>query len=343
MAPTSISVVVRLGVVVDGLGFADGRALATDNGIEAETGVRVEVVARRDRLRERNEDGPAIVQAHVILVRDDDGADGRAVIADLALLGIDVLRLGVNFHLEVAHEARDRGDLARRHQRDLRVLRDLHHLRRQDALRAVERREGLRQLDHVAADARQLLDKHDFKAGIGEIERALNARDAAADDHHLARDGKAERGQGLVSARALNRRARDLDRFLGALFLILVHPGALFANVRDFQLERVQAAQRRGVAEGLLVEVRRAAGDDDAIELVLLDGVDDRLLPGVGTHVDVVVREDHALVMGQLRSHPLDIHGRRDVGPAMANEYSGAPCQWTAPFFVLEADSRPYS
>ena len=186
----------------------------------------------------------------------------------------------------------------------------------------------------MAADARQLLDKHDFKARIGEIEGALDAGDAAADHHHLACDGKTERGQGLVSAGALNRRARDLDRFLGALFLILVHPGALFANVRDFQLERVQAAQRRGVAKCLLVEVRRAARDDDAIELVLLDGVDNRLLPGIGTHVDVVVREDHALVVREFRGHALDIHGRRDVGPAMANENSGAPCQWTAPLFL---------
>ena len=46
----------------------------------------------------------------------------------------------------------------------------------------------------------------------------------------------------------------------------------------------------RRLAEGLLVHVRRAGGDDHAGELVLRDGLADQLLAGVGAHVLVVDR-----------------------------------------------------
>ena len=103
------------------------------------------------------------------------------------------------------------------------------------------------------------------------------------------------------------------------------------------QLERVHPANGRRIAERLLVQVRRAAGDDHAVEVMLLDGVDDRLLPRIGAHIDVVLGEDHALVLAQLFGHMLHIDGGRDVVPAMADENPCSACHWTAPFILARA------
>ena len=95
-------------------------------------------------------------------------------------------------HLEVADVAVDLLDLGVGEQRDVRVLRHLDHPRRQDALRAVERREGLGELAHVAADGGLLLDQDHLVAGVGDVERRLDAGDAAADDQRPARDRHAD-------------------------------------------------------------------------------------------------------------------------------------------------------
>ena len=63
------------------------------------------------------------------------------------------------------------------------------HLGRQNARRAVKRRERLVDLRHLAADGRLLLDDIDLKAGVRDIERGLNARDAAADDKRALCNG----------------------------------------------------------------------------------------------------------------------------------------------------------
>ena len=63
------------------------------------------------------------------------------------------------------------------------------HLRRQDARRAVERRERLVDLGHLAADGRLLLDDVDLEAGLRDVERGLDAGDAAADDQRALGDG----------------------------------------------------------------------------------------------------------------------------------------------------------
>ena len=65
---------------------------------------------------------------------------------------------------------------------DHRVLADRHHLRREDAGGAVERGEGLVEHRHVAADGGLALDEVDLLARIGDLERGLDAGDAAADD-----------------------------------------------------------------------------------------------------------------------------------------------------------------
>ena len=174
----------RAPVVVDGAGFADIGTLAADDRVEAQTGALVQRVGGRDGLRERNMDGSPVGQADIVLIGHRHRTDIGAVVADLAGFGINEDRLGLDPGLEVADKAGDAVDLALYHQRDLGMLGHLDHLRRQDALRAIQGREGLGQLQHVAADGRLLLDQHDFETGIGKVEGGLDAGDTAADDQH---------------------------------------------------------------------------------------------------------------------------------------------------------------
>ena len=73
------------------------------------------------------------------------------------------------------------------------MLADRDHLRREDAGGAVEGREGLVEHRHVAADGAGALDEVDLLAGVGDLERGLDAGDAAADDQ---RGGVHRRGVG---------------------------------------------------------------------------------------------------------------------------------------------------
>ena len=50
-----------------------------------------------------------------------------------------------------------------------------------------------------------------------------------------------------------------------------VHPARLVADVGHLEEERVEPGLAQGVLEDGLVGARRAAGHDDAVEVVLLD------------------------------------------------------------------------
>ena len=65
---------------------------------------------------------------------------------------------------------------------DVEVPAGLDQLGRQRAHRAVVGGEGLVELRHVTAQGRRLLDEVDLVPPFGKVERALDARDAAADD-----------------------------------------------------------------------------------------------------------------------------------------------------------------
>ena len=65
---------------------------------------------------------------------------------------------------------------------DVQVPAGLDQLGRQGAHRAVVGGEGLVELGHVATQGRGLLDEVDLVPPFGKVERALDARDAAADD-----------------------------------------------------------------------------------------------------------------------------------------------------------------
>ncbi len=87
--------------------------------------------------------------------------------------------------LEVARLAFDAGNLRVGHDLDIGLPVAFDEFRQLDAHRAVVGRKRLVELGHLAADGRRLLHQIDLEAGGGEIERRLNAADAAADDHHV--------------------------------------------------------------------------------------------------------------------------------------------------------------
>ena len=127
------------------------------------------------------------------------------------------------------------------------------HLGGHDALGAVQGREGLGELGHVAADGGFPLDQDDLVAAVGDIQCGLDAGDAAADDQGPLGDRYGDGGQDAVLLDPLDHHADDLDRLDGGFFLVLVDPGAVLADVGHLAQEGVQAGRFDSLAEGLLV------------------------------------------------------------------------------------------
>ena len=177
---------------------------------------------------------------------------------------VHVAGLLADLDVEVAHRAAHLLHLGVGQQGDVLVLAGLGHLGREDAGRAVQGGEGLVELGHVAADAGALLDEVDVVAGVGQLERGLQAGDAAADDQRGRVDLHVHRLQRLLLLDALGR---GVDQRLGlgrGGRLVGAHPGAVLADVGHLAEVGVQAGVGAGAAEGLLVQVRRAGGHDHA-------------------------------------------------------------------------------
>ena len=155
--------------------------------------------------------------------------------------------------MEVSDEALDRLYLGIRINVDFFILRRIDHLRRQDARRAVERRERLVDLGHFAADGRLFLDDIDLKTRVRNVQRGLNTGDAAADDKCALGNGAGACRERRVELHLCDGRAAKDDGLLGRFFLVLVDPGALLADVRDLDHVAVQPSLFTGLAERLLV------------------------------------------------------------------------------------------
>ena len=66
-------------------------------------------------------------------------------------------------------------------QPDIGMLPHLDHAGREDALRAIQCREGLRELCHVTADGGLLLHQDDLVAAVGDVQRGLHPADSGTD------------------------------------------------------------------------------------------------------------------------------------------------------------------
>ncbi len=158
--------------------------------------------------------------------------------------------------IEVAHEALDPRHLAGGAQGDLGMLRHVHHQRGEDTGRAVERGEGLVQHRHLAADGRGALHQRHLVAGIGHVERGLDAGNAAADDQQALAQLGAPRAQRLIAADLGHEHTDDVNRLGRGDGAVVVHPGDVLAQIRHFHAVRVDARGGRGPAEGRLVHAR---------------------------------------------------------------------------------------
>ena len=151
---------------------------------------------------------------------------------------------------------------------------------------------------HVAAELGRALDEVDLVAHVAERQGAGHAGDAAADDDGGVRERHVDLEQRLEQPGPGHA---HLDQFLGLLRGLLrllgVHPARLVADVGHLEEERVEPGLAQGVLEDGLVRARRAAGDDDAVEVVLLDRLADEREAVRGARVHRVGGEGHA---GQL-------------------------------------------
>ena len=152
------------------------------------------------------------------------------------------------------------------------------HLRRQDAGRAIQRGEGLVELGHVPADGRLALDQVDVVAGVGDLQRALDAGDAAAHHQRGGMDRNRHRFQRALVPDAFDA-AGDHRLGLGSgRGLVGVHPRDLLADGYHLAQVGIQPGLCAGGAEGLLVQVRRAGRHDHAGQAQFLDVLLDQLL-----------------------------------------------------------------
>ena len=143
-------------------------------------------ISRRHSLRVQSIRGLAIFQLLFILIGQRHRTHLRAVAAADALGHVDVTRPASHRHREVASLSIHAKHIGVGENLDVEMAAHVHQLGADVAHRAVIGRERLIELRHVAADRRFLLDEVDLEALIGQIERGLHPRDAAADDHHGA-------------------------------------------------------------------------------------------------------------------------------------------------------------
>ena len=123
----------------------------------------------------------------------------------------------------------------------------------------------------------------------------------------------------LVPGHAADGRGQVGLGLLQGLLLVLGDPGDLLADVGHLHQEAVQAGVLGGAAEGGLVQVRRAGGHHDPVQVELDDVAFDQFLAGIGAHVLVVPGEGHAgQALGELRQR-LHVDHAGDVAAAVAD------------------------
>src|SRR3990172_2661689 len=272
-------------------------------------------------LGEGDRDDLPVAEARIELRRYRVRALLPADAAAGALGLVHVAGLLAYLHLEVAHEAADGHDLGICQQGYQRMLVRLHHPGRQDTRRAVQGWEGLVQLGHAPADGRLFLYQDDLVPGIGDIQRRLNAGDAAPDDQGPLGQADLSGGEGLVQQGLGHRHAGQVYGLLRGGFLVVpVDPAVLLPDVSNLQHIGVEAGVAHGLAEGVLVHAWRAGGDNHPVEPVLLDGLADAPLAHLGAHVLALFHQDHLGDVLDRLPYLGDVDHARDIGAAVAEE-----------------------
>ena len=160
-------------------------------GLELDAGLTVDNGHLRNCLRKRNIDCAAILQSHIEFARSFArrtffGTDTAAA----AHISLHTACFFADGHIKITHKAAYAFYLAIGIERNIFMICRIHHLRCQDAGRAVECREGFVELRHTAADCRLLLHNIYLISCFRNIQRRLNTGDTTADNqcalHYLA-------------------------------------------------------------------------------------------------------------------------------------------------------------
>ena len=309
------------------LGIID-RASGADPGADAalagfEHGAVVRVYGRdlRHGLRKGNVDCAAVVHAQIegvrhLLLR----AFFRAKAAAGADVLFDIARFFPDGNLKITDEPLDGLHLGIGIDVNFLILRAVHHFRRQNTGRAVERGKGFVDLGHFAADGRLFFDNIDLISRVRNVQSGLDTGDTAADDQCALDHGAGSRGQGRVQPNLGDGGPAQNDRFFRCLRPVFVNPGALLADVRDLDHEGIQTGLLAGFAEGCLVHPGGAGADNDAGQGVFADLALNQLLTRLGAHILIVGGENNARLMGQGLGDGLYIHGRGNITAAPAYE-----------------------
>ena len=321
MLPTSTSTISSFCVKSMALGGADLRADLALAACEVGAVGRIDHRNPRHGLRERHVD--RLARGHADLEHVVDHFPRALLHADAAaraIGGVDHAGLLADLDLEVAHRSAHLFQLGVGEHRDLVVLADFGHLGREDAGRAVQRGEGLVELGHVPADRRLALDQVDRVAGVGQFQRGLQAGDAAADHERGRVDLHVHPFQRLLMPHPSGRRGDQGLGLLGGRFLVDVHPGAVLADVGHLQQVGIETGVLAGPAEGLLVQVRRAGGHDDARQALLLDVLFDQALAERRAHELVVAGDGHVFdVLARPARDLFHVDRAGDVAAAMTD------------------------
>jgi hypothetical protein len=165
-----------------------------------------------------------------------------------------------------------------------------------------------------------LLDEDHLEADLGEAEGGAQAGDAAAHDEAPRRGLDDDRLESLGEARPVDAGAHQAHRLLGrALVVVGVRPRALLADVHLGVLEGVHAGALGDVAEGHRVELRRARGDDERVEALLLGVLHDLLLGRVGAGEHRRAGDDDVVVALDVLDDLVHVDVVTDVAAALAD------------------------
>ena len=310
-------------VVHDGAGGAHLGAHAALAFLDLAAVIGIDGGLLGNGLGEGNVDGTAVADVFIegvghVLRRTLFGAGAAAG----ALVPVDVGGALSDLHGEVAHEAGNAFHLGMGVQRDVRILGHVHHLGREHAARAVDGGEGLVELGHLAADGAFTLHHDHADAGIGRVEGGLNAGHTAADDEdafgHVELLGVERR----VATQLFHGKTHQFGGLVGVGFTVAADPGDVLADVGHFKHVAVETGALHRAAERGLVHARRAGSHHHAVEAVLLDGLDDVFLSGLGTGVHGVFSEDDIGIGQRDLGDGCGIHRRFDVAAAVTDEYA---------------------
>ena len=119
----------------------------------------------------------------------------------------------------------------------------------------------------------------------------------------------------------LHRRIDQGFGFLGSFLPIIGYPRVMLTNISHLEQIWVQSGSLACGAEGLLVHVGGARGNDYPRQAFLFDVCFDELLPQTGAHELVVAGNRHLVLHFYPASDLFHVYSFGDVGAAMAYIY----------------------